>query len=126
MHAFKRAIICIIATALLSGCGPKERHLTVTATAFNSTRAQTDSRPSEAACGSRIAPGDKVVAVSRDLEAAGLTCGKAVQIAGMEGEWVVMDRMASDRKMHIDLYMGRDVKAAREWGVQRVEIQWAQ
>jgi 3D (Asp-Asp-Asp) domain-containing protein len=118
------AISFICASAIMVGCGPKVRHLKVTATAFNSTIAQTDRRPTESACGKRIAPGDKVVAVSRDLIEAGLTCGTQIQITGLEGSWSVLDHMASDRKMHIDIYMGRDIKAARAWGTQQVEISW--
>jgi 3D (Asp-Asp-Asp) domain-containing protein len=32
--------------------------------------------------------------------------------------------MAANRKNHIDIYMGRDVKAARKWGEQEVAITW--
>lgn len=71
--------ICV--SAVLVGCGPKERRLTVTATAFNSTVAQTDPKPSESACGAHIALGDRIVAVSRDLVAAGLGCGAEVRIS---------------------------------------------
>lgn len=107
----------------LVGC-QREQRMTVTATAFNSTRAQTDRNPSIAACGNRIAPGHKIVAVSRDLEALGLSCGREIRIHGMEGTWTVVDRTAADRTRQIDIYMGRDVQAAREWGVQEVEITW--
>ena len=116
------SVICVL--AIMMGCEPKVRRLTVTATAFNSTVAQTDRRPTESACGNRIAPGDKIVAVSRDLIQAGMTCGTEIQIKGLEGSWRVLDHMASDRKMHIDIYMGRDIKAARAWGIQQVEISW--
>jgi 3D (Asp-Asp-Asp) domain-containing protein len=114
--------ICLL--AILTGCEPKARRLTVTATAFNSTVAQTDRRPTESACGNRIAPGDKIVAVSHDLVQAGMTCGTEIRIKGLEGSWKVLDHMASDRKMRIDIYMGRDLKAARAWGTQQVEISW--
>src|SRR4051812_40421444 len=103
----------ILGLTFLAGCGPSVHRLSVTATAFNSTVAQTDRRPSESACGERIVPGDRIVAVSRDLAALGLACGTVIQIKGLEGSWTVLDRMASDRKMHIDIYMGRDIKAAR-------------
>jgi 3D (Asp-Asp-Asp) domain-containing protein len=122
---------CVLLSSLaLVGCDRKElpasaeRHITVTATAFNSTRAQTDSRPTEAACGDTLANGAKVIAVSRDLVRAGLTCGTTVRIEGFDGDWKVVDRMAANRKKHIDIYMGRDIRAAREWGRQDVRISW--
>lgn len=105
------------------GCG-NERTLTVTATAFNSTRAQTDGRPLETACGDRLQAGHKIIAVSRDLEKQGLICGTEVEISGLDGTWVVGDRMARRHKQLIDIYMGRDVKRARQWGRQEVEITW--
>lgn len=105
------------------GCS-QERQLTVTATAFNSTRAQTDGRPFETACGDWLEPGDKIIAVSRDLEDQGLVCGTEVEISGMDGTWIVSDLTARRHKQLIDIYMGRDIKAARRWGVQEVEISW--
>lgn len=116
-------VAVVYLSAGVAGC-EKERHMTVTATAFNSTRAQTDSQPNKAACGDKIGPGSKVVAVSRDLAAAGLVCGTTIQISGLEGSWTVVDRTAARHKNRIDIYMGRDIKAAREWGVQDVEIIW--
>jgi 3D (Asp-Asp-Asp) domain-containing protein len=110
-------ILCV------SSCA-KEQRLTVRATAFNSTRAQTDHRPTEAACGDKLKPGNKVVAVSADLVAKGLTCGTEIRIAGLDGKWTVVDRTAARKKEQIDIYMGKDIKAAREWGVREVEISW--
>ncbi|MDY6946426.1 MAG: hypothetical protein SXG53_11955 [Pseudomonadota bacterium] len=101
-----------------------EQQLTVTATAFNSTRAQTDSRPSETACGTELRPGKRVIAVSRDLKKQGLVCGTEVEISGLEGTWTVSDVTARRYKQRIDIYMGRDIRAARHWGVQEVEITW--
>ena len=46
--------------------------MNVTASAYNSTRAQTDAAPNEGAWGDEITPGMKVIAVSPDLIAAGL------------------------------------------------------
>ena len=113
----------VLTMALVIGC-TKERSLTVTATAFNSTRAQTDGRPNETACGKKIKPGEKIVAVSRDLMEAGLICGTEIRIQDVEGSWVVADKTAARHEKHIDIYMGRDVRAAREWGVKEVEIAW--
>ena len=42
----------------------------------------------------------------------------------MKGSYRVVDMTAGRHRNLIDIYMGRDVKAAREWGVQEVEIAW--
>lgn len=102
----------------------KERTLTVIATAYNSTKAQTDARPNRGAWGDRIEPGMKIIAVSPDLVKKGLRRGTKVRIEGVEGEWVVLDRTPSRLRNHIDLYMGTDVSAAREWGRKKVVIRW--
>lgn len=109
----------------ISACSNEEQ-LTVRATAYNSTRAQTDSRPTESACGNTLKPGIKAIAVSRDLEKVGLECGTKVRIEGLEGSYTVMDRTARRHTELIDIYMGLDVEAAREWGVQEVTISWAE
>ena len=100
------------------------RVLVVKATAYNSRRGQTDSTPSIAAWGDRLRPGMKVIAVSRDLLALGLRRGQRVRIEGLEGEFVVLDRMPSRWHQKIDIYMGNDVRAARNWGIREVEIRW--
>jgi 3D (Asp-Asp-Asp) domain-containing protein len=115
--------LLILSGIVLAGCS-NERRLTVTATAFNSTRAQTDSNPSETACGTDLRPGSRVIAVSRDLKDQGLVCGTKVEVSGLEGTWVVGDVTARRHKQLIDIYMGRDIKAAKRWGVKEVEITW--
>ena len=116
-------IVALVLTPILAGCANEQR-LTVKATAFNSTRAQTDSRPTESACGDTLRPGMKAIAVSRDLEKLGLECGTEVRIEGLKGAYTVVDLTAARHKKLIDIYMGKDVKAARQWGVQEVEIVW--
>jgi 3D (Asp-Asp-Asp) domain-containing protein len=105
---------------------PKARmqSATVTATAYNSLRSQADHQPEIAAWGDKLEPGMKAIAVSRDLLEAGLTRGMRVQIEGLEGEYVVLDRMPSRWDKRIDIYMGEDVRAARNWGVREVRIKW--
>jgi 3D (Asp-Asp-Asp) domain-containing protein len=103
---------------------PRERVLNVIATAYNSTRAQTDAHPNVGGWGDRIEPRMKVLAVSPDLVAAGLKRGTRVRIDGVRGEWIVLDRTPSRLRNHIDLYMGEDVAAARKWGRRRVTIRW--
>ena len=101
-----------------------EQSLRVTATAYNSTQAQTDSRPNKAAWGDRIEPGMKVLAVSPDLVRKGLKKGVRVRIDELEGEWIVLDRTPSRLRNHIDIYMGEDVQKARKWGRRKVTIRW--
>jgi 3D (Asp-Asp-Asp) domain-containing protein len=105
---------------------PKERmqSAVVTATAYNSLASQADHTPTIAAWGDRLTPGMKAIAVSRDLLAAGLTRGMRVHIEGLEGEYLVLDRMPSHWDKRIDIYMGEDVRAARNWGVREVRIKW--
>ena len=98
--------------------------LAVTATAYNSVVAQTDSDPTMTAHGVRLKPGMQVIAVSRDLEALGLGEGVRVRIEGLPGEWTVVDRMARRWKRRIDVYMGLDVAAAREFGRREVDVRW--
>lgn len=114
----------LILSAIGSAACSSERRLTVTATAFNSTRAQTDSNPTETACGNDLRPGRRIIAVSRDLKKQGLVCGTEVEISGLEGTWVVGDVTARRHEQLIDIYMGRDIKAAKRWGVKTVEISW--
>ena len=98
--------------------------LDVIATAYNSVPEQTDDTPNIAAWGDRIEPGMKIIAVSRDLIPMGLTRRTRVTIEGIEGEFLVLDKMNKRWKRRIDLYMGKDIRAARQWGVKQVRIQW--
>jgi 3D (Asp-Asp-Asp) domain-containing protein len=102
------------------------RELIVTATAYNSTVAQTDSDPTLTAHGVRLVPGMQVIAVSRDLEAMGLRHGTRVQIEGLPGVWEVADRMPKRRRRAIDVYMGLDVARARAFGRREVRVRWGQ
>lgn len=94
----------------------------VTATAYNSVRAQTDRTPSIAAWGDRLKPGMKAIAVSRDLLKKGLKRGSRVKISGLPGEYIVLDKMNRRWRHKIDIYMGKDVRAAKRWGKRRVTI----
>lgn len=120
-------LTAIVAAASLSApfaVLAEERMLSVLATAYNSTRAQTDARPNKGAWGDRIDPGMKVIAVSPDLVRLGLERGTKVRIDGVEGEWTVLDRTPSRYQKRIDLYMGLDIAAARQWGRKRVIVRW--
>jgi 3D (Asp-Asp-Asp) domain-containing protein len=116
------ALICVLATC--ASADSIERALAVTATAYNSLPEQTDAEPHLAAWGDPLAPGMKVIAVSRDLIALGLDYGTSVKIEGLPGEYLVLDKMHKRWKKRIDIYMGNDIYAARSWGKRQVEISW--
>lgn len=96
----------------------------VTATAYNSLAYQTNSNPSITAFGDSIKPGLKYIAVSRDLLMLGLKHNTPVKIEGFEGIYLVKDKMNKRWKNRIDIYMGVDVKAAKQWGKRRVCIDY--
>jgi len=100
--------------------------LKVTATAYTSHVAQTDSTPNIAAWGDRLRPGMKVIAVSRDLlNIYGLKHGTKVRIKGLSGEYLVLDKMNKRWKKKIDIYMGKDLHKAYKWGRRKVELRWS-
>jgi len=104
----------------------KFRHsLKVTATAYNSLRAQTDSTPNIAAWGDRLHPGMRVIAVSRDLlRRSGLKHNTLVKIKGYPGTYRVKDKMNRRFRKRIDIYMGKNRHKARRFGVRKVVINW--
>jgi len=127
----RRVLLLVLAAVFLHGCAAvrrqpskKEKEVTVTAYAYNSTKAQTDGRPEETASGHDLEPGMKAIAVSRDLEELGLTFGTKVRIEGLAGTWTVLDRMHPRNRRAIDIYMGVDVAAARRWGKRTVTVRW--
>ncbi|MDX1496661.1 MAG: hypothetical protein R3352_03835, partial [Salinisphaeraceae bacterium] len=104
--------------------------LELVATAYNSVEAQTDSTPDIAAWGDKLKPGMRAIAVSRDLLDMGLTRGSRVWISGLgsglEGEYVVLDKMNKRWKKRIDVYMGEDVRAALKFGKRDVVLRYQQ
>jgi 3D (Asp-Asp-Asp) domain-containing protein len=98
------------------------RWLEVIVTAYNATPAQTDRDPWVAAWNNRLRPGMKAVAVSRDLLALGIGNGARVQIDGLPGEYVVLDKTHRRWTRRVDLFMGRDVRRALEWGKRKMRI----
>ena len=101
-----------------------EQSIIVTATAYNSVPEQTDDQPEVTAWGDRLAPGMKVIAVSRDLIPLGLDHRAPVSIEGLPGEYLVLDKMHARWEKRIDIYMGKDIDAARAWGARQVRIRW--
>ncbi len=119
---------CILTVSLLilfSACGgPKTQSMEVRATAYNSVSAQTDSNPNITAWGDTLKPGMKAIAISRDLLDSGLNYNSEVIIEGLTGKYKVLDRMHGRWTKRIDIYMGQDVKKAREWGKKKVKIRY--
>jgi len=119
------------------GCSQKEKPVEpfpkynwygheVTASAYNSVFWQTDSiNPSVAAWGDTLKPGMKSIAVSRDLIKMGLTHNTMVRIDTFSDTFYVKDKMLRRWRNRIDVYMGKDVKKAREWGKRKLIICYA-
>lgn len=121
----KRTIIILLALAsVVSSCrntvsAYEWQSMEVTVSAYNSVSWQTDSLQNLAAWGDTLKPGMRCVAVSRDLIAKGLGYNTPLKIQGLEGTYLVKDKMHYRWRNKIDIYMGQDVKAAREWGRQK-------
>jgi 3D (Asp-Asp-Asp) domain-containing protein len=98
--------------------------LKVTATAYNSVVSQTDSNPHLTAFGDSLRPGMKYIAVSKDLHKKGMKHNTPVKIDGFEGVYLVKDKMHARWKNKIDIYMGMDVKAAKNWGRKKIAIEY--
>lgn len=96
----------------------------VTATAYNSTKGQTDNNPQITAWGDSLRPGMPYIAVSRDLLHMGLTHNTPVKIEGFNGIFLVKDKMHYRWRNKIDIYMGKDIKRAKEWGRKKIDIQY--
>ena len=125
-----RLIFIIVILISFSSCkyGVEEgytwKELQVTATAYNSLAYQTSSDPHITAWGDSLKPGKKYIAVSRDLIALGLTHNTPVIIEGFDEIYWVKDKMNRRWKNRIDIYMGINVKQAKEWGRRKVTIQY--
>jgi len=116
--------LLVFGCALLSACSEPWNSLEVEATAYTSHEFQTNSQPTLAAWGDVLTPETKAIAVSRDLIPLGLGHNKEVTIEGFPGTYRVMDKMNARWTKRIDIYMGMDLAAAREWGKQKVVIRW--
>ena len=96
--------------------------VSVTATAYTSHPNQTDSTPFEPACGGDLRDGQRAIAVSRDLMRNGLKCGVRVSVNGEK--FVVRDVMNKRFSNRIDIYHGRNLRAARQFGKRTVQLAW--
>lgn len=118
-------IVCIVAAgAVQADEGREVKSLVVMATAYNSVPEQTDDTPDEGAWGDRLHPEIKSIAVSRDLLEMGLTKNSVVEIVGLPGKYLVLDKMNSRWEKKIDIFMGKDIDQAIQWGIKEVEIRW--
>ena len=79
-----------------------------------------------AAWGDQLEPGMKAIAVSRDLIDEGPDHETRVRIEGLDGTFVVRDKMNRRWEEKIDIFMGTDVERAREWGKRDVTIYWSE
>ena len=100
----------------------------VTATIYHATPEQTDSTPDITASNKKIDLSNPLkhrwIAVSRDLEAKGLTFGVKVCVTGagnLDGIWTVQDRMHHRWTNRIDFLVNEDLKGGK-WENVRVEI----
>lgn len=133
MNNFKNVIFIFLVSGLLA-CnrnGDSEQHsekiqydtLQVTATAYNSVESQTKKgNPAIAAWGDTLKPGMNAIAVSRDLIDSGLVYNTEIMIEGMDSTFFVKDKMNKRWTNKIDIYMGLDIEAARNWGKQEINI----
>ncbi|MEY8849054.1 3D domain-containing protein [Psychroserpens sp. XS_ASV72] len=96
----------------------------VRATAYNSLSYQTDADPHITAFGDSLKPGLKYIAVSRDLLQLGLVHNTLVKVDGLDGTYLVKDKMHRRWRKTIDIYMGTDVESAKEWGRRKVNISY--
>lgn len=127
MNKFRNLTLFVAALFLISGCLGEDNTVTmkVAATAYTSHVEQTSAHPFLGAWGDELKPGMKAIAVSRDLIKKGLTHNTKVKIEGLSGEYVVKDKMNKRWTDKIDIYMGLDKKAAKDWGKREVTITFA-
>ncbi|WP_175418897.1 3D domain-containing protein [Aureibaculum algae] len=123
--------ICLfMVLSIVIGCKKKIedpftwKTIKVTATAYNSTTAQTDGNPHITAWGDSLRPGMPYIAVSRDLLRMGLKHNTPIKIEGIKGTYLVKDKMHYRWRNKIDIYMGKDIKRAKAWGRKKLEIQY--
>lgn len=125
MGLSRHALVLLFTLSVLFSCKDEQWvSMEVTASAYNSTKAQTEGNPNITAWGDTLRPGMKSVAVSRDLIKKGLTHNTKVKIEGFEGIYVVNDKMHPKWRNKIDIYFGTDVKAAQQWGRKKVKIHY--
>lgn len=98
------------------------KSIVVTASAYNSLDYQGVGNPSITAWGDTLNVEVQSVAVSRDLIERGIDYGTPIKIKGLEGVFIVNDKMHWRWKNKIDIYMGTDRNKALQWGRRTVKI----
>ena len=97
--------------------------LKVTVSAFNSVGYQTaGNNPNLAAWGDTLKPGMNAVAISRDLIDLGLDHDVEIRIQGFDSVFLIKDKMHYRWKKRVDIYMGKDIVKARNFGRKKLEI----
>jgi len=97
--------------------------LKVTATAYNSLPSQTSNiHPAITAWGDSVRPNVRWIAVSQDLLNKGITHNTKVKIDTFDGVYLVKDKMHKRWKNSIDIFMSKDIGAARKWGRKKLTI----
>ena len=97
----------------------------VTATGFSSTGDPgVVEGDLQTAFGRPLRPGERAIAVSRDLHAMGLTYNTPVRIRGREGVYYVKDLMPSHWNRRIDIYFGHDSRAMDAFGSRQTYLEW--
>jgi 3D (Asp-Asp-Asp) domain-containing protein len=124
MKKFYALIVCVL---ISFSCKNEEttykwQTLEVTATAYNSLAYQTNSNPLITAFGDSLRPGQKYIAISRDLFSFGFKHNTPVIIEGLDSVYLVKDKMNKRWTKRIDIYMGNDVIAAKKWGKKKILI----
>lgn len=127
MKRIPRQGLTLVLPLVLLGCGRGEGPQTMEVTASAYTMAEDETKKGNvglAAWGDQLEPGMKAIAVSRDLIDKGLDHKTEVKIEGLEGTYIVRDKMNKRWKKKIDIFMGKDKQKAREWGKRQVTIHW--
>jgi len=99
-------------------------YIKVTATAYTSSTQECDATPFLAAWRNQLSPKVPSIAVSRDLLDIGLTNGMKVHVEGLEGEFVVLDKMNKRWRNRIDIYMNTDRQKALKFGKRKLKVYW--
>jgi len=125
----KSYLIFFLVLILFTCCKVEEKkcdinRFEVTATAYNSLAYQTNFNPFITAFGDSLKPGLRYIAVSRDLLDSGLVHNTKVKIEGFDSIFIVKDKMNKRWRKRIDIYMGLDVKKAKNWGKRKVHIEY--
>lgn len=122
LSILKWAVILFVVLFIINKCEKNDNVVEqeVTATAYI-TQKNTNNT---GAWGDKLKSGMKSIAVSRDLIPKGLDYNTEVEIEGLPGKYLVLDKMHRRWENKIDIYMGQNHKAAKKWGKKKVVISW--